>query len=67
MDSIISTKAKHATAYMGVYVCVSLFACVWTRDVSPTSPPALIPDCLPQIPIGDRAALEFIPHHPAEL
>lgn len=34
---------------------------------SPASPPALIPGHLPQIPIGDGSALEFIPHHPAEL
>lgn len=34
---------------------------------SPMSPPALIPGHPPQIPIGDGSALEFIPHHPAEL
>lgn len=52
----------------------SLFALLCAQDTlysfipsSPTSPPALIPGHLPQIPIGDGSALEFIPHHPAEL
>lgn len=62
----------HISVFMRVLLC--LYQCwpvcmlmTYFIPISPNSPPALIPGHHPQIPIGDRSTLEFIPHHSAKL
>lgn len=69
--SFFSRSAAHAAAFVWVRVRVPAVALLFARSCFiPGSP---LPEYSsshsgpPQIPISDGSALEFIPHHPAEL